>query len=162
MKTTAIAWLWLLVRIYVGWAWLTAGWAKVTSSSWVGEEAGAALSGFVQGALQKTGGAHPDVQSWYAAFLESAVLPYAEVWSYLVAFGELLVGLALILGFLVGLAAAFGAFMNMSFLLAGAVSTNPILLVLSFFLICAWRTAGLIGADRFLLPKLIKIRHEQS
>jgi len=151
---TRIAWVWLIVRCYVGWEWLTAGWEKVRSSTWVGSQAGSALQGFLNGALAKAAGAHPDVQSWYAAFLHGVVIPNAAIFSYVVAFGELLVGIALILGIFTGIAAFFGSFMNMNYLMAGAVSTNPILFFLSLFLILAWRVAGWIGLDRFLLPAL--------
>ena len=68
------------------------------------------------------------------------------------AFGEVLVGIALILGLFAGAAAFFGAFMNFNFLLAGTVSTNPILLVLAIGILAAWRTAGYIGLDRWVLP----------
>lgn len=151
---TATAWLWLLVRIYVGWIWLAAGWEKVINPIWTGPEAGSALSGFIQGAFMKTRGTHPDVTGWYAAFLQNVVLPNANVWSQAVAYGELLVGLGLILGVLTGFAAFFGLFMNLNYLLAGTVSVNPILLTLSIGLILAWRIAGYWGLDRFLLPAL--------
>jgi len=146
--------LWLLARLYVGWAWLQAGWGKVNNPSWVGPDAGKSLSGFVRGALSKTEGAHPDVQLWYAWFLENIVLPNAATWSVVVAWGEVLVGLALIVGLFTGIAAFFGAFMNLNFLFAGAVSTNPLLFVLSIGLILAWKVAGYIGLDIFVLPLL--------
>lgn len=149
---TRFALVWLVVRVYVGWQWVDAGWHKVTSPAWVGPKAGVALSGFVNGALEKTSGLHPDVQAWYAAFLETIVLPNAPAFSYMVSFGEVLVGVALILGLFTGIAAFFGSFMNMNFLLAGAVSTNPILFVLQLFLIVAWRVAGWFGLDRYALP----------
>ena len=79
---------WLLVRLYVGWEWLAAGWEKVQNPSWVGGNAGAAIVGFVNGALKKTAGDHPDVTGWYAWFLEHAVLPHAGTWSVAVSFGE--------------------------------------------------------------------------
>jgi len=60
----------------------------------------------------------------------------------------------LILGAFVGVAALAGAFMNMNFMLAGSASSNPVLLVLAILLILAWKTAGYIGLDRFLLPLL--------
>lgn len=148
------AWLWLFVRLYAGWQWLEAGIGKIGNPAWTGENAGAAIGGFVQGALEKSGGAHPDVQAWYAAFLQNVVLPNARLWSYLVAFGEVLVGVALVLGIFTGIAAFFGAFMNMNYLLAGTVSSNPILLVVAIFLVLAWRTAGWWGLDRFILPAL--------
>jgi thiosulfate dehydrogenase [quinone] large subunit len=44
--------------------------------------------------------------------------------------------------------------MNLNYLLAGAVSVNPILLMLSIFLVLAWKTVGWWGLDRWLLPVL--------
>lgn len=152
--STAWAWLWLLLRLYVGWEWLNAGWGKIQSPAWTGSQAGTALSGFINGALGKTAGDHPDVQVWYAWFLQHLVLPYAGVWSYLVAWGELLVGVALILGLFTGLAAFFGSFMNANYLMAGTVSTNPLLFIIATWLVLAWKTAGWWGLDRWLLPAL--------
>ncbi len=148
------AWLWLIVRLYVGWTWLNAGWGKLTSPTWVGNRAGTALAVFVKNALTKASGEHPDVQGWYATFLRSVVLPHVGAWSYLVAFGETLVGVGLILGAFAGVAAFFAILMNLSYLMAGAVSTNPILLMLAIFLVLAWKTVGWWGLDRWLLPAL--------
>lgn len=148
------AWLWLIVRLYVGWQWLEAGLGKLSNPAWIGSGAGKAITGFVQGALSKTGGAHPDVQGWYAWFLQNAVLQNARLWSYLITFGELLVGVALILGIFTGIAAFFGSFMNANYLLSGTVSSNPILLLLAILLVMAWRTAGWWGLDRLVLPAL--------
>ena len=153
---TQMAGLWLIVRLYVGWQWIEAGYEKVISSTWVGASAGAPLGGFLKGALLKTTGPHPDVYDWYAWFLQHAVAPYEVFWSNLVAWGELLVGIALILGFVTGIAAFFGSFMNINYLLAGTVSTNPVLLVLGIGLMLAWRIAGYFGADRYVLPRLFK------
>lgn len=146
--------LWLIIRVYVGFQWLEAGWMKVTNPVWVGPHAGQAVHGFLMGALQKTDGAHPDVNTWYAEFLKTAVIPNSFAFSHIVAFGELLVGIALILGLFTGIAAFFGAFMNMNYLFAGTVSVNPLLFLLQLFLILAWRVAGWIGLDRFILPML--------
>ena len=151
---TRVAWFWLIVRIYVGWEWLSAGWEKVQDPAWTGPNDGGALSGFIQGALHKTGGPHPDVQGWYASFLQNIVLTNVNSWSHLVAYGELLVGVALIIGIFTGIAAFFGLFMNLNYLLAGTVSTSPILFTLSIGLILAWKNAGYIGLDRYLLPLL--------
>jgi len=148
------SWFWLVVRVYVGWAWLQAGLHKVGAPAWTGENAGSALSGFINGALAKTSGAHPDVTGWYAWFLEKCVLPNADTWAHMVAWGEVIVGVALIVGLFTGIAAFFGSFMNINFLLAGTVSTNPILFALATLLVLAWRTAGYIGLDRFVLPHL--------
>ncbi|HXV27102.1 MAG TPA: DoxX family protein [Candidatus Paceibacterota bacterium] len=151
---TRTALLWLVVRVYVGWAWLHAGWGKVGADAWTGDSAGTALAGFVARALEKTGGAHPDVQAWYGWFLENCILPYAPFWGHVIAYGETLVGLALIAGAFTGIAAFFGAFMNLNFLLAGTVSINPVLAPLAVLLALAWKVAGWWGADRWLLPRL--------
>ncbi len=148
------AWIWLMLRLYLGWAWLSSGWGKLHGAAWTGEKAGAAIIGFVSEALKKTGGPHPDVQWWYARFLENAVLPHAVFWSYLVSGGEVLVGTALILGVFTGIAAFFGSFMNVNYLLAGTVSTNPILFAIATWLVLAWKIAGWWGLDRWLLPAL--------
>lgn len=165
---TRMVWVWLLVRLYVGYEWLTAGWEKLTGTSinittfgksagsaWVfTSHDGAAIRGFAQGAITQATGAHPAVQDWYASFLKTFVIPHPAIWAYLITFGELAVGLGLIVGCLTGIAAFFGLVMNFNYLLAGTVSTNPILGFLALFLILAWRIAGYCGVDRYLLPLL--------
>jgi thiosulfate dehydrogenase [quinone] large subunit len=165
---TRMAWLWLIVRLYVGYEWFTAGWEKLTGtdititnfgksggSAWVfGRHDGAAILGFANGAVAKATGAHPAVQDWYASFLKTFVIPNPAFWAYLITFGELAVGLGLIVGCLTGIAAFFGLVMNFNYLLAGTVSTNPILGFLAILLILAWRIAGYYGVDRYLLPLL--------
>ncbi len=143
---------WLLVRLYLGWQWLMAGWEKITGSGWVGAGAGQAVRGFLQGALAKASGPRPNVTSWYASFVQHVALPHAVLFSYVVTYGELLAGVALILGIFTGLAALGGVFMNFNYLLAGTVSTNPVLLFWGLLLILAWRTAGWLGLDFWVLP----------
>jgi thiosulfate dehydrogenase [quinone] large subunit len=151
---TRMAGFWLLVRLYAGYLWLVEGWDKLHSPVWTGSHAGIALTGFVEGAMKKTAGAHPDVSGWYASFLHSVVLPHAAAWSYAVAAGEFLVGLGLILGLFTGIAAFFGGLMNASYLLAGTVSVNPLFFILATWLVLAWRVAGYYGLDRWVLPAL--------
>ncbi len=148
------AWIWLILRVYVGWQWFEAGLAKVQNPVWTGSKAGVAITGFVTNALSKTAGEHPDVQGWYAWFLQNIVLPQPAFWSYLVAWGEFLVGVALIIGIFTGIAAFFGSFMNMNYLLAGTVSVNPVLLMGATILVLAWKTAGWWGLDRWALAAL--------
>ena len=151
---TRLAWVWVVLRIYVGWIWLEAGWHKVISPMWVGDKAGPAVAGYIAGALAKTGGAHPDVSGWYAVWLKDVILPNASLFSHVVAYGEVLVGLGLILGIFTGIAAFFGSFMNMSYLFAGTISVNPVMVLIQLFIILAWRVAGWFGLDRFILPLL--------
>lgn len=152
--------LWFVIRIYLGYEWLMAGLDKVMNPIWFGSTAGGALQGFIKGAIGKTvcattaSACHPDVQMWYASFLQSTVLPHITIWSNMIAVGEVLVGLGLIVGLFTGIAAFFGFFMNLNFLLAGTVSVNPVLLVLALPLILARRVAGYWGLDRFARPFL--------
>lgn len=151
---TRIAWLWLILRVYIGWQWIQAGYEKVISPVWVGPKAGVAIQGFLMGALKKSSGLHPDVSGWYAAFVQEFVLHHTVLFSYMVSFGELFVGIGLILGLFTGIAAFFGGFMNMNYLFAGTISTNPFMFLIELFLILAWRVAGWYGLDRFVLPFL--------
>ncbi len=72
--------------------------------------------------------------------------------AWLIAFGEMFVGLALIVGVFTGFAALGGAFLNFNFMLAGTASTNPVLFLISILLLLAWNIAGSVGVDRWLLP----------
>lgn len=161
---TRMAWFWLIVRLYAGYQWLDAGWEKATGhyllggvsgNPWIfSSNDGAAMKGFVAGALAKSTGSHPAVQDWYAWFLRTFVEPAPAFWAYLITFGEILVGLGLIVGALTGVAAFFGLVMNLNYLLAGTVSTNPILGGIAILIVLAWRVAGYYGVDRYLLPAL--------
>jgi thiosulfate dehydrogenase [quinone] large subunit len=148
------SWIWVVVRLYLGYQWVSAGIEKLTNPAWVGPQAGTALTGFLKNAISLTTGAHPAVQGWYGYFLQNAILPGASIWSYVVAIGETLVGVGLILGAFTGIAAFFGAFMNFNYLMAGSISINPILLFLALFIILAWKTAGWWGLDRWILVDL--------
>lgn len=152
--------LWLLIRVYLGYEFLMAGWEKVGNPIWFGGSAGDALKGFVLGAVAKTGCApsvaaaacHPDVQMWYASFLQATVLPHLVLWSNAVVIGELAIGLGLIVGLCTGAAAFFAFFMSLNFMLAGSVSVNPILITLGISVFSARRVAGYWGLDRWARP----------
>ena len=157
--------IWTVVRIYLGWLWLDAGIHKVFTPewtfnpAWVGTTAGGPVRGFLGRALELTTGEHPSVSGWYAWLIENVFIPNATLMSNLVAFGEVLIGIALILGFLTGISAFLGGLMNASFLLAGTVSTNPLMFILATWLVLAWRVAGYYGLDFWVLPRLGAPRH---
>ena len=140
------AWLWLAIRLYEATVFLPAGWDKITSGTWLFGD-GAPIQGLIGGAI-----ASKDTPGWYAWFLENVVQPNAGLFATLVAVGELAVGLGLLVGVLTGIAAFGGVFLNANFVLSGAVGSNPALIVLGTLLSLAWRNAGWIGLDRWLLP----------
>lgn len=145
---------WLPIRLFVGFAWLEAGWHKFTDPEWM--QGGAALRAYWERAASiPEQGRPPITYEWYRDFIQMLLNGGHESWfAYVVTFGELAVGLGLIVGALTGIAAFFGATMNMSFLLAGSASTNPIMFGLAVGLMLAWRVAGYYGLDRYLLPAL--------
>ena len=149
-----MAWLWLIVRSYLGYQWLEAGLHKISDPAWVGT--GEALKSYWERAVAIPEQGRPAISyDWYRDFLNVLLANNSHEWfAKVVAWGELLVGVGLIVGGLVGFAAFFGALMNMSFMLAGSASTNPVLFLLAVLLMLAWKTAGFYGVDRVLLPML--------
>jgi thiosulfate dehydrogenase [quinone] large subunit len=102
-----------------------------------------------------TQGSAPITFDWYRGFLQILIDNHAQGWfAWLIVLGELTVGIALLAGALVGVAAFFGVVMNMSYLLAGSTSVNPIMFAFAVGLMLAWRVAGHYGLDRWLLPRL--------
>jgi thiosulfate dehydrogenase [quinone] large subunit len=71
-----------------------------------------------------------------------------------IAWGETLIGLGLLVGALVGLTAFFGTLLNFNYMLAGSAGANPELFGIGVLLILAWKVAGYWGLDRWLLPAL--------
>lgn len=146
---------WLFVRLVLGIEWARGGWEKIGDPGWTDAPAGAAVQGFLNGAIAKsTEGPHPEVPHWWHQTIESLFLPQAEAVAYLVAYGELIVGLALIVGVFTRLAAVVGVAMNLAFLWSGTSSTNPQFVVLGLAIVLLGTAAGSYGADRWIGPWL--------
>jgi thiosulfate dehydrogenase [quinone] large subunit len=154
MGNVYFALLWLPIRFFIGREWLSAGEHKLRDSAWM--DGGSALQGYWERAVAIPEQGRPAITyAWYRDFLQYMLDNEWYTWfAKLIAVGEFMVGLALIVGALVGIAAFFGTFMNFSFMLAGSSSTNPVLFGLSVFLVLAWKVAGYWGLDRYLLPIL--------
>ncbi len=148
--------LWTILRVYLGYNWVISGLGKVSGSGadvWVGSQAGVAITGFLKGALAKTSGAHPDVQPWYAWFINHVALPNAKLFGYMVAWGELLVGIALILGMLTSIALLASLLLNFNYMFAGSVSVNPIYIIEALILLWAGWAAYYWSLDRLTWNK---------
>ena len=167
-KVTGI--LWLIARVWLGLQWIAAGYQKVfgeSSAVWVGPKAGIAVAGFLKGAIAKSllapdfdaaANAHPAVQAWYAQLAQDYFVPNAAVFSYLVAYGDLLVSIALIVGIFTHFAALMGILMNLAYLFAGTTSTNPNLLVVERIILLAGGVVmGSCGLDFFARPIKLKL-----
>jgi thiosulfate dehydrogenase [quinone] large subunit len=149
--STRSAWFWLLIRLYLGYEWLESGWGKVSGGTWA---SGDALRGFWTNAVAIPEGGRPAIAfDWYRDFINFMLEQGWYTWfADLIMWGELLIGVGLILGAFVGFAAFFGALLNWNFIMAGTASTNGLLFAIAIALILAWKVAGWYGLDRWLLP----------
>ncbi|HTE85113.1 MAG TPA: DoxX family protein [Dehalococcoidia bacterium] len=150
-----VAWIWLAVRVYLGWQWLSAGREKLESAGWM--STGASLQSFwLRAVAAPVGGTKGVVHyGWYHDLLAFMLQNHWYIWfAKLVAIGETAIGVLLILGAFVGVVSFFGAFMNFNFMLAGSASTNPVLFALAIALVLAWKIAGYYGLDYVLLPAI--------
>ncbi len=145
---------WLPIRLFVGFTWLEAGYHKFSGTGWM--DGGAALKGFWTAAVAVPDKGSPAITyDWYRSFIQTLLDNQAYTWfAPLIAFGEMAVGLGLLVGCLTGIAAFFGAMMNMSFLLAGSASSNPVMFTLAIGIMLGWKVAGYYGLDRYILPLL--------
>lgn len=140
-----------LLRFYLGWQWLVAGWHKL--------EGQFSAAGFLNNAVNNPvadKATQQAVYPTYTAFLEHFALPNVKLIDFLIPVGEFLVGLGLIVGGLTAAAAFFGIMMNFLFLFAGTVSTNPWLMLLGMIVLVAGANAGKFGIDYYLLPWIRK------
>lgn len=144
-------WLWLILRVWLGWQWIEAAEHKIFDPKWV--QTGEALKGFWLNAVSMPETGRPPIAfDWYRSFIQSLLDAHAWTWfAPLVAYGELLIGIALVVGAFTGIVAFIGGFMNWNFMMAGSASTNPLLFAAAVGLILAWKVSGHIGADFFLL-----------
>jgi thiosulfate dehydrogenase [quinone] large subunit len=146
---------WLPIRLFLGFSWIEASWHKISGGGWL--DGGSALAGYWTNAVKvdPNTAKGPITFEWYRTFIQFLLDGGHETWfAWIIAFGELAVGVGLVLGALTGVAAFFGCLMNMSFLLAGSASTNPIMFTLAIGLMLGWKVAGYYGLDRYLLPFL--------
>jgi len=145
--------IWMPLRFFVGREWLSAGEHKVRSDAWM--DGGAALKGYWTNATTVPEGrpASPaGTYDWFNSFVKYMLNHEWYTWfAKVIAIGEFLVGIGLIVGALVGIAAFFGTLMNFNFQLAGSASSNPVLFGLGVFLVLGWKVAGYWGLDRYLL-----------
>jgi thiosulfate dehydrogenase [quinone] large subunit len=148
------AWLWTVLRLYVGWQLLSAGWAKFANPAWV--ETGEALKAFwAESLAMPTRGTHLVICPWYKTGIAFMLNGGHYVWfSRLIISAEIAVGLALIVGAFTGIAALLAAFMSWNLLMSGCTGVNALILPLALALALAWKIAGHQGLDRLLLPRI--------
>jgi thiosulfate dehydrogenase [quinone] large subunit len=133
-----------LVRILVGVLFLLVAWPKIT---------GRFLNGQVL-PQQLLKGMQKDPLAWHRAFLQGFVIPHGHLFSYLSAFGEVAIGISLVVGCLVRISSLFGALYNFNILFSvayaaggGTVNYNRLLVLLHLIFVSssAGRALGIDG-----------------
>ena len=140
-----------ILRIMVGYHFLLVGMGKLSGDFLSGEALSRTLSGAVD-----------DPISWHRDFILGVVVPNADIFSYLVCFGELAIAVSLLSGCLVRLSSLFGAFYNLNIYLAIAIPAGGatlginrifIILHLVFVTVSAGRALGLDGYLKKRFPR---------
>ena len=157
---------WLvLLRVVVGAWFLKAVWTKLTLAFVAGVIPYPAVSprflGFHPRRVAEFAAGNPI--GWYKEFIEGTVLPNAKLFATLQAYGEVCVGIGLVLGFLTGLSALVGLFLALNFGLATQWMSFGqqgfhLLLTTSMVILLGSRAGRTWGLDRLLLSAALKSR----
>ena len=104
-----------------------------------------------------------DPISLHQDFIQGVVIAHPEVFSYIVCFGEIAIGVSLLLGFLVRVFSSYGVFLNLNILLAISFASPGSHLVLNLLCVAlhvAFLLSGagrVIGVDGFLKKKFPQV-----
>ena len=141
-----------ILRIYLGFGWAKDGFEKLTGPKPFD------ASGLIMSAIKHpvTDPSGAKAFPWYDWFLSTFTNNghNTAFFSFLVAWGELLVGLGLIFGTLTIAASFFALVMNFSYIGAGVVSVNPTYILIGSLLLVSGYNAGKIGLDHWVTPFL--------
>lgn len=141
---------WAALRISLGYIWISAGIEKLSAFQvFVGSKAGTAVTGYLAGALAQTSGAHAQVTAEWAWLIHVLFMPTAGFWSIVVTFGELLVGLGLIVGLFTGTALLAALVMNLAYMLSGSATVNPPMFALEAAMLVVGPAVAYWGLDHW-------------
>jgi thiosulfate dehydrogenase [quinone] large subunit len=144
---------WLVLRLWLGYEWLHAGWSKLHEAAPAGWFHDApSLQGFVFGAdavwdhrAQAFG--HPNVHyGWFTDFLHF-VADHGWFFGPLIVVSEILVGLGLVTGTLTRWAALSAVALNVMYTMGGAAGVNGVFIAAAVLLVAGYRVAGRLGGD---------------
>jgi len=135
----------LLLRLYLGTAFLNEARHKVGPGTWAGWISW--MPGFIAQHVQH--GTGP-----YIAFLQSIVVPHGVLFAGLVAIGETAVGSAMVLGLTTRLAAAVGIILTANYALLNGTSltdvSNDRALLVGFIVVLLTAPGRVLGIDTYL------------
>ena len=138
---TRLAPVWVAARLYVGWAWLAAGWLMLHQTAWMAE--GTALR-----------------DAWIArdtgaglGLTDRLVTIGAVDWiARATAVGLTFAGIAVLLGLATGVVSFVGILLSVNVIVTDTTQLGPEVFAFAVLLVLAWKTSGWIGLDRWLLP----------
>jgi thiosulfate dehydrogenase (quinone) large subunit len=138
-KVASVAW--LAVRVWVGCMWVQAGWSKVfgAENSAFLHNGGAGVAGFA--------GHGTPAYSWWGDVMHNFVVPNASWIAVIVAFGELAIGLGLVVGFLTRTAAIASLLLLFTYIMSGTASVCAFYALCAIIVLATWRTSTWIGLD---------------
>ena len=143
------------VRILVGVQFLMVGWPKIVGGHFLSRNGQAFAEELLRGAPK-------DYLMWHRAFIMGFVVPHVHFFSYLVAFGEVAIGISLVTGCLVRVSSLFGAFHNANIYFAVALASGGavmmygrLLILLHIVFVCssAGRVLGIDGVLKKRYPR---------
>ena len=130
------------LRVFIALGWLRAAADKFVTPGWFD---GSSLAAFLTQQVEAGVVAFP----FYDSLIANAFLPHADLLGYVVAIGQLLVGLALLTGTFTRAALLGAIFMNVNFLLAGVPDPSAFYLVIQLALFAA-NAGAVLGVDAWL------------
>lgn len=112
----------LLLRLTISYIWLKAGLQKLFSSDFI-----ATFPNTLQSFAKNTSFA------FYSNFLNETILPNAPIFAQLTVWGEILTGIAFLIGFPMIIAVLAGIFMNINYFLIATSSPSQFLNIIMIF-----------------------------
>lgn len=124
----------ILIQLVIAFAWLKSGWGKFSSPGFMSN-----ISQTMANFAAKT------PYEWYGSFLDSFVLPNAELFGNLVRYGEVLTGTTLVIGGLWLL--VNGSYRNWAGALVLVALISGFLLNFNFYFASGWSGASTEGVN---------------
>lgn len=140
---TRVAPVWLAARMYVGWAWLVAGWHLTRQPDWASES-----SALHQTLMSRDHGTGSEITAQLVAW------GVADWITRSTAIGLTVAGIAVLLGLATGIAAFAGVMFSVNVILSDSIIFGPEVFAMAMLLVLAWKTAGWFGLDRWVLPMI--------
>lgn len=132
----------LPLRLFIGLGWMRAGMEKLIDPSWT---SGTKLTLFLQGQIDANAVYFP----FYETLITQLFVPNALSLSWIILIGQLLAGVAILFGTFTNAALLGGLFMNLNFVLAGAVNPSAFYIIIQSALLAS-NSGATLGGDAFL------------